>query len=137
MMLYARYTAEQISRSDALHLASGGFCFLVVEILLEMFPGAKVVRLTDKEGNRFVHVYVSVDGQRIDIKGRRSLKEIQEDYPDDPSLEEEVNAATVREFFYKDYSEPQLAAARIVLRTHIEQNITRYTLQPQIAPINA
>ena len=70
MMLYARYTAEQISRSDALHLASGGFCFLVVEILLEMFPGAKVVRLTDKEGNRFVHVYVSVDGQRSQRTGQ-------------------------------------------------------------------
>lgn len=133
-MLSAGYTAEQISRSDALHLASGGFGFIVTEILLEMFPCARILRLTDKEGKRFVHVYVSVDGQRIDIKGRRSLKDIQGDYPDDPSLEEEVDAATVREFFYKDYSEPQLAAARIVLRTHIQQNITRYALQPQITP---
>ena len=117
--LFSRYLPDQISSYDAIELGTGGFCFLVAELLKELYPKAELRRLTNLERNRYYHVFVRLDGQACDIKGFRSVEEMRSDLNETNMVEESVDAQAIQDYFYPCFSPEQLAAARAVLRKAI------------------
>lgn len=115
----SRYSPEHISSLDAIALGTGGFCFLVAELLKEQYPNAELRRLTDQERTRYYHVFVRVDGQACDIKGFRSVHDMCFDFGEPDIIEESADAQAIKDYFEPFYSREQLNAARAVLRKAI------------------
>ena len=111
----------EIEETDPVELGSGGFCFVVAEILAVRIPGSAFYRLTDLERKRWGHVFVLANGQYWDIKGINTLTAMLRHF-NDPDLvtPEHVDAQSVRQFFHPRYSLDQLRSAKTTLQTYIE-----------------
>jgi hypothetical protein len=119
---FSNLPVKEIRQMDAIHLGSGGFCFLVAESLIGRFPEGVLYRLTDRDRREFFHVFVSVSGARMDIKGVRSIADMRFDYRNAAAIEEPVDIWNVRKVFYPQYSIEQLCAARAVIEAYIDSH---------------
>jgi hypothetical protein len=119
-------SANQIRETPPVELGTGGFCFLVAEILLERFPSAIVYRLTSP-GSPFAHIFISINGCYMDIEGCRNVPREMRRHLDAPHLQVEMtDLQTVREFFYQKYDESQHCAARATLEHYVNSNPERF-----------
>jgi hypothetical protein len=109
---FSHYSPDQINSADPIELGTGGFCFLVAELLKAKYPQAELRRLTNREGKTYSHVFVRIDGIACDIKGFRSVHEMRFDLDDNSLVEQIADAQAIRDYFYREYSLEQLAAAR-------------------------
>jgi hypothetical protein len=116
MTPFSLLSPDQIRSSDPIELGTGGFCFLVAELLKAKYPQAELWRLTNREGTTYRHVFVRIDGKPCDIKGFRKVCEMRFDLGDNSLVEETTDAQAIQVYFSQfKYSEEQLAAARAVL----------------------
>ena len=116
---FSYLSPDQINTYEPVELGTGGFCFLVAEMLKEKHPHAEFWRLTNRERTKYSHVFVRVDGKPCDIKGFRSVAEMRFDLNDYGLAEEITDPKEIKNYFYHWYSTEQLAAARAVLRKAI------------------
>jgi hypothetical protein len=115
MTPFGRLSPDQITNYDPIQLGTGGFCFLVAELLKAKYPQAELCRLTNREGTTYHHVFVRVDGRACDIKGFRCVHQMRFDLNDDSLVEEIADAQAIQDYFYHRYTDEQLAAARVSL----------------------
>jgi hypothetical protein len=112
---FSPLTPDEIRNYDPIHLGSGGFCFVVAELLKEKYPQAKLWRLTNRERTTYDHVFVCIDGKPCDIHGFRSFDQMRFDLDNKSLVEVPADAQAIQDYFYHRYSPEQLTAARAVL----------------------
>ena len=130
---YSKLPVTEITCSNAEQLGSGGFCFLVAELLQAKYRGSVLWRLTDSIRTKYAHVFVCVEGHPADIKGFRSIDEMRFDYNDYSLVAEPIEAQSVRDFFYPNYTQDQLSAGRDVLRCYINTHNDIFPDRAQMA----
>jgi hypothetical protein len=112
---------DEIRNYAPLELGEAGFCFVVAEILLARFPDATLFKLTS-HASPFAHVFISIDGQYMDIGGCRDVI-AETRFRLNTSLElHPADSKPVRNFFYPKYNLSQLCAARETLERYINAN---------------
>ena len=112
---------DQITNYDPIQLGTGGFCFLVAELLMEEYPQAELWRLTNREGTTYAHVFVRIDGMPCDSNGFRSVDAMRFDFNDNSLVERIANSQAIRDYFYHGYTREQLAAARSRLAPYVRE----------------
>jgi hypothetical protein len=112
MTWFSRFSPDEIANYDPIQLGAGGFCFLVAELLKANYPQAELWRLTNRERKTYDHVFVRIDGMPCDINGFRSVDAMRFDLDDNSLVEQIADAQAIRDYFYREYSLEQLAAAR-------------------------
>ena len=121
MTPFSHYSPDQIKNSDPIELGTGGFCFLVAELLKAKYPQAELWRLTNRERKTYPHIFVRIGGIPCDINGFRSVHEMRFDLDDSSLIEEMADAQAIRDYFYPRYSPEQLAAARSRLAPYVRE----------------
>jgi|ERR1035441_683656 hypothetical protein len=121
MTPFSLYSPDQITNYDPIQLGTGGFCFLVAELLKAKYPQAELWRLTNRERKTYPHVFVRIDGIPCDINGLRSVEDMRFDLNDDSLVEEIADAQAIRDYFHLLYSNEQLAAARSRLAPYVRE----------------
>jgi len=142
MTFFSRLSPEEIANYDPIQLGTGGFCFLVAELLMAKHPQAELWRLTNREGKTYPHVFVRIDGMPCDINGFRSVDAMRSDWGDNSLVEQIADAQAIRDFFYPKYSPEQLAAARCRLAPFVGELVVafragRFNLDNQQPTTNA
>jgi hypothetical protein len=125
------FSVESIKWTPPDELGSGGFCFVVAEILKARFPASVLYRLTDLNRTYYTHVFRAVGGAYVDIKGFRKLIDLKFDHPNNSQLVEAIDEENVRKHFYPCYQKKEdreaLSAARAKLRLYIDSNPAIFT----------
>jgi hypothetical protein len=116
---FSRLSPNEITNYDPIQLGTGGFCFLVAELLKANYPQTELRRLTNREGKTYPHVFVRIDGMPCDINGFRSVDAMRFDLDDNSLVEQIADAQAIRDYFYPVYSPEQLAAARSRLAPYV------------------
>src|SRR5260370_32632427 len=73
MVVFSFYSADTSKKMDPIEAGSGGFCFVMVELLMLRYPNSQLCRLTSGDRTAFEHVFVCVAGSAVDIGGFRDV----------------------------------------------------------------
>jgi hypothetical protein len=125
MATYSSYSSDDLRGVDPVQLGLHGFCFVAARILADAHPEAGWWRLTDNGDHPFAHVFVCIDGEARDVRGKRTANVMAEELRDtDPDIgllsKKRTSAREVEEYFrHKNYSREQLQAVREVLTEHL------------------
>jgi len=126
MTPFSQYSPDEIANYDPIQLGTGGFCFLVAELLKANYPQAELWRLTNRERKTYPHVFVRIDGMPCDINGSRSVDAMRFDLHDNSLVEQIADAQAIRDYFYPLYSDEQLAAARSRLAPFVRELVVGF-----------
>jgi len=111
---------------------------VVAEILKARFPVSVFYRLTDPDQTHYTHVFLSVGGEYVDIKGFRKLTDMKFDHPEYSQIMEPVDEENVRQHFYRCYKDKEdneaLRAARQKLQHYIDSNPGIFTRRAIFQP---
>jgi hypothetical protein len=119
-------SAEQIRNTPATELGTGGFCCIAAYLLRMLYPNAQLYRLTEAGKHEYKHVYVTVAGQALDIKGFRSVSEMRSDFAQFTLIEEAVDADSMLRYICHRYKPDRLAAAMRVLSSYIDAHNSEF-----------
>jgi hypothetical protein len=125
---------DYLRETPAVHLGMGGYCYLAMDLLLELFPAAEVWRFTTPARDTFSHVFLIVDGYVVDIAGFRRMGDLLANTEFKGCIAEQTSVDAVRTYVRRViyYEEDEERIVREVLSSFIQTHQNDFMKPPEV-----